>query len=95
MFTEYLTIKRANFDTIVSFLSRHTLLRKRIEDTKFKIDDNFELTFFYNAIKAAYPIKAKYWAAALEGKELDIGTFLSKLSNIGNVKSYTSIDVNV
>ncbi|KAK3484571.1 uncharacterized protein B0T23DRAFT_328203, partial [Neurospora hispaniola] len=58
--TEYLIIKRTNFNTIISFLIRYTLFYKRIEDTKFKIDNNFEITFLYNAIKAAYPINTKY-----------------------------------
>ncbi|KAK3501889.1 hypothetical protein B0T13DRAFT_396801, partial [Neurospora crassa] len=57
---EYLVIKRTNFNTIASFLIRYTLLRKRIEDTKFKIDNDFEITLLYNVIKTAYPIDIKY-----------------------------------
>ncbi|KAL0469243.1 hypothetical protein QR685DRAFT_445458, partial [Neurospora intermedia] len=60
VFAEYLAIKRINFNTIAFFLSRYTLLRKRIKDAKFKINNNFELNFLYNAIKAAYPINAIY-----------------------------------
>ncbi|KAK3484572.1 uncharacterized protein B0T23DRAFT_301478, partial [Neurospora hispaniola] len=55
---EYLAIKRINFNTIVSLFIRYTLLCKRIENTKFKIDNDFEITFLYNVIKAAYPIDA-------------------------------------
>ncbi|KAK3502343.1 hypothetical protein B0T13DRAFT_395393, partial [Neurospora crassa] len=57
---EYLAIKRTNFNTIASFLIRYTLLRKHIKDAKFKINNNFEITFLYNAIKTAYPIDTKY-----------------------------------
>ncbi|KAK3501887.1 hypothetical protein B0T13DRAFT_397471, partial [Neurospora crassa] len=57
---EYLAIKRVNFNTITSFFTRYTLLYKRIENTKFKIDNNFEITFLYNTIKSAYPIDIKY-----------------------------------
>ncbi|KAL0475384.1 hypothetical protein QR685DRAFT_434085, partial [Neurospora intermedia] len=57
---EYLAIKRANFNTITFFLSYYTLLYKRIKNIKFKINNNFELTFLYNAIKAVYPIDIKY-----------------------------------
>ncbi|KHE80260.1 hypothetical protein GE21DRAFT_1218828, partial [Neurospora crassa] len=60
VFAEYLTIKRTNFNTIVSFLIRYTLLRKRIKDAKFIIDNNFEVTFLYNTIKIVYPINTKY-----------------------------------
>ncbi|KHE84320.1 hypothetical protein GE21DRAFT_1209014, partial [Neurospora crassa] len=60
VFAEYLAIKRANFNTIASFLTRYTLLCKRIEDTKFKIDNNFEITFLYNTIKFIYSINTKY-----------------------------------
>ncbi|KHE80019.1 hypothetical protein GE21DRAFT_1219465, partial [Neurospora crassa] len=47
---EYLAIKRTNFNTIASFLIH----------AKFKIDNNFEITFLYNAIKTTYPIDTKY-----------------------------------
>ncbi|KHE81311.1 hypothetical protein GE21DRAFT_1216177, partial [Neurospora crassa] len=58
--TEYLAIKRTNFNTIASFLTYYTLLRKCIKDIKFKINNNFEVTFLYNTIKTAYPINTKY-----------------------------------
>ncbi|KAL0475630.1 hypothetical protein QR685DRAFT_434027, partial [Neurospora intermedia] len=95
VFTEYLAIKRTNFNTIASFFNRYTLLYKRIKNTKFKIDNNFELTFLYNIIKAAYPIDAKYWVIVLEVNELNIGSFLAKLGNISNIKSRTSININI
>ncbi|KHE78358.1 hypothetical protein GE21DRAFT_1223581, partial [Neurospora crassa] len=57
---EYLAIKRSNFNTIAFFLIRYTLLYKYIKDTKFKIDNNFEVTFLYNIVKTAYPIDVKH-----------------------------------
>ncbi|KHE78720.1 hypothetical protein GE21DRAFT_1222607, partial [Neurospora crassa] len=60
IFTEYLAIKRTNFNTITFFLIYYTLLRKYIKDTKFTIDNNFEVTFLYNIIKTAYSINTKY-----------------------------------
>ncbi|KAK3498113.1 hypothetical protein B0T13DRAFT_378761, partial [Neurospora crassa] len=55
VFAEYLAIKRANFNTIAFFLTHYTLLRKYIENTKFKINNDFEITFLYTAVKSAYP----------------------------------------
>ncbi|KAK3492310.1 uncharacterized protein B0T23DRAFT_316351, partial [Neurospora hispaniola] len=57
---EYLAIKYTNFNTIASFLNYYTIFRKRIKDTKFTIDSNFEITFLYNTVKTAYPINARY-----------------------------------
>ncbi|KHE84309.1 hypothetical protein GE21DRAFT_1209013, partial [Neurospora crassa] len=58
--TEYLAIKRTNFNTIASFLIRYTLFRKYIKDTKFKIDNNFEITFLFNVVKFIYPFNTRY-----------------------------------
>ncbi|KHE80029.1 hypothetical protein GE21DRAFT_1192166, partial [Neurospora crassa] len=52
---EYLAIKRANFNTIASFFSYYIIFYKRIKDTKFIVDGNFEVTFLYNTVKTAYP----------------------------------------
>ena len=58
---------------------------------KFNINTDFEVTFYYNPIKTIYSINAKYQVATLEINELDIGSFLIKLNNISNVKSYINI----
>ncbi|MCV5091006.1 hypothetical protein OFC13_30720, partial [Escherichia coli] len=59
------------------------------------IDGDFEVTFLYNAVKTAYPINARYWAAVLEANELDVGPFLAKFSNISNVEFRISININI
>ncbi|KHE81427.1 hypothetical protein GE21DRAFT_1215932, partial [Neurospora crassa] len=69
---EYLAIKRANFNTIISFFNCYTIFRKCIKNTKFTIDGNFEVTFLYNTIKIVYLIDVRYWAAASEVNKLDI-----------------------
>lgn len=92
---EYLAVKHTNFNTIASFFTRYTLLRKCIKNTKFEIDNNFEITFLYNTVRSVYPINIRYWAAVLEAKELDLGTFLFKFSNISNVEFRTNIDINI
>ncbi|KAL0465906.1 hypothetical protein QR685DRAFT_452056, partial [Neurospora intermedia] len=93
--TEYLVIKSINFNTIIFFPSYYTLLYKCITDAKFKINENFELTFFQKIIKTIYPINTEYWAASLEINKLNIGSFLIKFSNISNIKSYTNINVHI
>ncbi|KAK3338103.1 hypothetical protein B0H65DRAFT_434945 [Neurospora tetraspora] len=93
---EFLAIKRANFDTMASFLNRYTLLRKRVQDAKFEMTDDFEVTLLFNAVKHHYPVDARHWAASLEDKTLTVGGLLAKLSNIGNAESRTSsINVNI
>lgn len=77
------------------FLIRCTFLRKRIEDAEFKIDDNFKIIFLYNVVKATSSIDTKYWTAALEVNELEVGTFLLKLSDINIVESRTNININI
>ncbi|KAK3498977.1 uncharacterized protein B0T23DRAFT_301094, partial [Neurospora hispaniola] len=84
--TKYLAIKRINFDTIVSFLIRYILLYKYIKDVKFKINEDFKVIFLYNVVKIVYPINARYWVITLEVNEIDIGIFLVKFGNIGNVE---------
>ncbi|KAK3494288.1 uncharacterized protein B0T23DRAFT_297614, partial [Neurospora hispaniola] len=84
IFAKYLVIKYTNFNTIASFLTYYTLFCKYIKNTKFKINEDFEVTFLYNTIKITYPIDARYWVAALEANKLDIGSFLAKLGNISN-----------
>ncbi|KAK3505366.1 hypothetical protein B0T13DRAFT_392196, partial [Neurospora crassa] len=60
VFAEYSAIKRANFNTIASFFTYYISFRKRIENATFKIDNDFKITFLYNAIKSAYPINTKF-----------------------------------
>ncbi|KAJ4348884.1 hypothetical protein N0V85_009742 [Neurospora sp. IMI 360204] len=82
--TEFLAIKRGNFDTMASFLNHYTFLRKRVQDAKFAMTDDFEVTLLFNTVKHQYPVDAKHWAAALEEKDKDktltTGGLLAKLS---------------
>ncbi|KAK3948197.1 hypothetical protein QBC32DRAFT_381891 [Pseudoneurospora amorphoporcata] len=81
---EFLAINRANFDSMASFLARYTLLRKRVRDAKFDINDDFEVIFLFNAVKHHYPVDAKHWAVAIDDKDrpLTVGGLLFKLRTI-------------
>ncbi|KAK3946718.1 hypothetical protein QBC32DRAFT_319700 [Pseudoneurospora amorphoporcata] len=60
VFAEFLSIKRASFDSMHAFLYRYTILRKRtITNAKFNIDDDLETNLLYNATKAYYLVNAK------------------------------------
>ncbi|KAK3505367.1 hypothetical protein B0T13DRAFT_392078, partial [Neurospora crassa] len=60
LLTEYLAIKYIEFNIITSFFIYYTLLHQYIKDTKFKIDNNFDITLLYNTVKIIYPIDARY-----------------------------------
>ncbi|KAK3948358.1 hypothetical protein QBC32DRAFT_171687, partial [Pseudoneurospora amorphoporcata] len=83
----YMSIKRANFDSMPSFLAQYTKLRKRIQDAKYEFTDDIEVGHLYNAVKDAYPIDARHWSRALEDKQITTGDLLAKLSNIGIAES--------
>ncbi|KAK3947887.1 hypothetical protein QBC32DRAFT_190983, partial [Pseudoneurospora amorphoporcata] len=93
---EFLSIKRASFDSMHAFLHRYTILRKRtITDAKFNIDDDLETNLLYNATKAHYPVDAKMWQQAIEDKTMTVNYLMSKLSDIGNTEKRMSTNLTV
>ncbi|KAK3486431.1 uncharacterized protein B0T23DRAFT_324756, partial [Neurospora hispaniola] len=48
---EYTNLRRSNFDSILSFLIRYNLLRKRVTKYSLKIDQTVEILNLYNIVK--------------------------------------------
>ena len=71
-------------------------MKKRVQNTKFELNDDFEIIFLFNAVKVYYPINTKYWTISFDNKILIIGTLLAKFSNLGNIKvRFIPVNVNI
>ncbi|WPJ67123.1 hypothetical protein SMAC4_14120 [Sordaria macrospora] len=93
---EYTSLRRANFNSMASFLVCYDLLRNRVAECGLKINEKVEVLNLYNMVKRQYTVDAKFWAAEMAKDKLTTLQLLSHLSILGNTEArMTNLTVQV